>query len=126
LKLLGVPLLVLETQVAAIPLMKAHTKPRDNYTAITPDGNLVITFAESRKRLADIGIAGEIVPTPGHSDDSVTLVLDEGAAFTGDLTPMSMASSEYAETLAASWQRLRDMGVTTIYPGHGGPGPLSQ
>jgi len=126
LKLLGVPLLVLETQVAAIPLMMAHTKPRDNYTASTPDGNLVITFAESRKRLADIGIAGEIVPTPGHSDDSVTLVLDEGAAFTGDLTPMSMASSEYAETLAASWQRLRDMGVTTIYPGHGGPGPLSQ
>jgi len=125
LKLLGVPLLVLETQVAAIPVMKTHTKPRDGYTDITSDGNVVITFAESRKRLADIGIAGEIVPTPGHSADSVSLVLDQGAAFTGDLTPMSVAPAEHADTLAASWQRLRDRGVTTIYPGHGGVGTLS-
>ena len=126
LKLLGVPLLVLETQVAAIPVMKTHTKPQDHYTDITPGGNVVITFAESRKRLADIGIAGEIVPTPGHSDDSVTLVLDEGAAFTGDLTPMSAALPEQIATLAASWQRLRDLGVTKIYPGHGPIGSLSR
>jgi len=126
LKLLGVPLLVLETQVDAIPVMKTHTKPQDHYTDITPAGNVVITFAESRKRLADIGIAGEIVPTPGHSDDSVTLVLDDGAAFTGDLTPMSVALPEHVEALAASWQRLRDLGVTKIYPGHGPTASLSR
>ena len=126
LKQLGVPLLVLETQVAAIPVMKTHTKPRDRYTDITPDGNIVITFAESRTRLADIGIAGEIVPTPGHSDDSVSLVLDQGAAFTGDLTPMSVALPEQIDRIAASWQRLRDLGVTRIYPGHGPVGALSR
>ena len=126
LKQLGVPLLVLETQVGAIPVMKTHAKPHDLYTDITPDGNIVISFAESRKRLADIGIAGEIVPTPGHSDDSVTLVLDEGAAFTGDLTPMSVALPGQIETLAASWQRLRGLGVTKIYPGHGPVGSLSR
>jgi endoribonuclease LACTB2 len=126
LKRLGVPLLVLETQVAAIPVMKTHTKPQDHYTDITPDGNVVITFEESRGRLAGIGIAGQIVPTPGHSDDSVTLVLDEGAAFTGDLTPMALAPAERADTLAASWRRLRDLGVTTIYPGHGPVRPLAR
>jgi endoribonuclease LACTB2 len=126
LKQLGVPLLVLQTQVAAIPVMKTHAKPRDLYTDITPHGNIVITFAESRRRLADIGIAGEIVATPGHSDDSVTLVLDQGAAFTGDLTPMSAAVPGQSETLAASWQRLRDLGVTKIYPGHGPVGSLSR
>jgi glyoxylase-like metal-dependent hydrolase (beta-lactamase superfamily II) len=126
LKRLGVPLLVLDSQVAAIPVMKTHTKPRDNYTEITPDGNVVIAFAESRKRLKEIDIAGEIVPTPGHSDDSVTLVLDEGAAFIGDLTPMSVALAEHADVLAASWQRLRDMGVTMVYPGHGPVGSLSR
>jgi glyoxylase-like metal-dependent hydrolase (beta-lactamase superfamily II) len=124
LKRLGVPLLVLETQVAAIPAMKAHTKPQDRYTDITPDGNVVVAFADSRKRLQNIGIGGEIVPTPGHSDDSVSLVLDEGAAFTGDLTPMSLAEPHNADALAASWQRLRDLGVTTIYPGHGPVRPL--
>jgi glyoxylase-like metal-dependent hydrolase (beta-lactamase superfamily II) len=86
---------------------------------------VVISFAESRARLAAIGLAGEIVPTIGHSDDSVTLVLDEGVAFTGDLTPLSLAEAQNAEALEASWQRLRDLGVTTIYPGHGPVRPLS-
>ncbi len=119
LKRLGVPLLVLESQAAAIPLMKRHTKPRDRYTDITVENNVVIGFAESRQRLAAIGIDGEIVPTPGHSDDSVTLVLDGGEAFTGDLTVPEMAPAESRDAVAASWNRLRSLGVTTIYPGHG-------
>lgn len=119
LKALGLRLWVLESQLAAIPLMKRHVKPRDEYVEITTHGNAVIRFGESRSRLADIGLAGEIVPTPGHSDDSVSLILDDGSAFTGDLTPLSLASPEHAETLAASWQRLHDRGMKTIYPGHG-------
>jgi ribonuclease/clavin/mitogillin len=119
LKGLGMRLWVLESQVAAIPLMKRHVKPRDEYVEITPHGNAVIGFAESRSRLADIGLGGEIVPTPGHSDDSVSLVLDDGSAFTGDLTPDALATPENAGTLAASWQRLRDLGMRAIYPGHG-------
>lgn len=118
-KQLGVHLLVLETQVAAIPLMKQWTKPQDRYVDIAVTDNVTIAFAESRTRLARIGIAGEIIPTPGHSDDSVTLVLDDGAAFTGDLTPLSLAGQAEATTVAASWQRLCDHGVTHIYPGHG-------
>jgi endoribonuclease LACTB2 len=124
LKRLGVPLLVLDTQVSAIPLMKQYTKPQDRYTDITLAGSVVIGFAESRRRLAAIGIAGEIVSTPGHSDDSVSLVLDTGAAFTGDLTPLALAEPANVEALTASWQRLRDLRVATIYPGHGPPRPL--
>jgi glyoxylase-like metal-dependent hydrolase (beta-lactamase superfamily II) len=122
LKGLGVRLWVLDTQVAAIPLMKRHVKPQDHYVEITAAGNVVFGFADSRARLAEIGLAGEIVPTPGHSDDSVSLVLDDGSAFTGDLTPLMLAEPHNAEALAASWQRLRDRGMTTIYPGHGPAG----
>src|SRR5438309_1331191 len=38
LKLAGVPLLVLDVQVSAIPLMKQWTKPQDHYTDISLDG----------------------------------------------------------------------------------------
>jgi endoribonuclease LACTB2 len=124
LKELGVRLMVLESQVSAIPLMKRHIKPQDHYTEITQADNLVTTFAASRGRLREVGIAGEVVPTPGHSDDSVSLVLDEGAAFTGDLTPLSLADAENFDALTASWQRLRESGVRTVYPGHGPPRPL--
>ena len=89
LKQLGVPLLVLETQVAAIPLMKQWTKPQDQYVDITLYDNVTISFAESRTLLERIGLAGDILPTPGHSTDSVSLVLDDGSAFTGDLTPLA-------------------------------------
>jgi endoribonuclease LACTB2 len=121
LKLKGVPLLVMEEQVAAIPLMKQFTKPTDNYTEITTHDNVVISTAESREFLARIGIAGEILHTPGHSDDSVSLVLDIGCAFTGDLTMESMVAQEDPAVVARSWQLLRDRGVTTIYGGHGRP-----
>jgi glyoxylase-like metal-dependent hydrolase (beta-lactamase superfamily II) len=52
------------------------------------------------------------------------LVLDEGAAFTGDLTPLSMAPDDVADPVQQSWARLRAAGATTIYPGHGPVGHL--
>ena len=124
LKNAGVPLLVLESQVGAIAPMKAFTKPHDHYTEIVPAGNVVIPFAASRELLAGIGIAGEIVATPGHSDDSVTLLFDDGSAFTGDLTPPGFAVEEDAEQVAASWRLLRDRGATQLYPGHGPARPF--
>jgi len=121
LKRRGVPLLVMEEQVAAIPLMKQWTKPADNYTEITTNDNVVISCAASRSFLADLAIAGEILHTPGHSDDSVSLVLDIGCAFTGDLTMESMVGEEDPAIVARSWQMLRERKVTTIYGGHGTP-----
>ncbi len=113
----GVPLLVLDVQVRAIPSMKQWMKPGDDYVDITPAGNVVISCHESRALLADMGLAGELVHTPGHSEHCVSLLLDDGSAFTGDLTYEPMAFDEPASL--ASWQRLRAMGATTVYPGHG-------
>jgi glyoxylase-like metal-dependent hydrolase (beta-lactamase superfamily II) len=124
LKRLGVRLLVLDTQLAGIPLLRTYVKPQDHYTEIQLTGNTLLTAAASRAFLAGIGVAGEILSTPGHSDDSVTLVLDEGAAFTGDLTPVSMVPPDPADQAYRSWQRLRALGVHTVYPGHGPPQPL--
>lgn len=121
LKTKGVPLLVLEQQVDAIPRMKQWTKPADHYTEITTHDNVIISTADSRAFLKRIGIDGEILHTPGHSDDSVSLVLDIGCAFTGDLTLEAMVATEDPDVVARSWQLLRDRGVTTIYAGHGNP-----
>jgi glyoxylase-like metal-dependent hydrolase (beta-lactamase superfamily II) len=119
LKQAGVPLLVLEPQVRAIPLMRSWVKPADRFVDITLHDNVTIAFSQSRSLLERIGIAGEIVHTPGHSDDSVSLLLDEGAAFTGDLTHPSLVGAEDAELVAASWRVLRERGATRVYPGHG-------
>jgi glyoxylase-like metal-dependent hydrolase (beta-lactamase superfamily II) len=81
--------------------------------------NVTIAAEASRAFLAGMGIEGQIVHTPGHSDDSVSLLLDSGAVFTGDLTHPAVATEETAVEVARSWSRLRDLGATTIYPGHG-------
>jgi ribonuclease/clavin/mitogillin len=119
LKLAGVPLLVLDLQVPAIPLLKSWMKPQDHYLDITLEDNHTIPPARSRAVLAEMGIAGEILPTPGHSDDSVSLLLDDGAVFTGDLTHPAFATEEQAAAVAASWRLLRDHGASRVYPGHG-------
>ncbi len=118
----GVRLLVLDTQIAAIPLMKKHMKAQNNHLEITPDDNVIISFAESRGTLATLGISGEILSTPGHSDDSVSLLLDDGSAFTGDLPPLALAVD--TEAVAASWRLLRERGATRVYPGHGPIRPM--
>lgn len=119
LKLLGVPLLVLETQLEAIPSMKRWTKPHDTYTDITLHDNTLISFAESRAILGQIGIAGQIVATPGHSDDSVSLLLDNGMVFTGDLPPAAFVDEKDKPFVEASWRLLYERGARQIYPGHG-------
>ncbi|MGE5245145.1 MAG: MBL fold metallo-hydrolase [Betaproteobacteria bacterium] len=124
LKHAGVPLLVLDVQTAAIPALEAITKPRDGYTSITAQGNLTITCAESRAVLERIGVSGEIVHTPGHSDDSISLLLDDGSVFTGDLTPPALAGDTDGRVARESWNELRRRGATRVYPGHGASGPL--
>ncbi len=119
LKQAGIPLLVVDVQVAAIPRMKASTKPQEQYVEITTHDNVIISCAESRTLLERIGIAGEILHTPGHSDDSVSLLLDDGSVFTGDLTHPAFIGHEDPAVVNASWQLLRERGATCIYPGHG-------
>jgi ribonuclease/clavin/mitogillin len=113
----GIPLLVIDVQVEAIPLMKAWTKPRDNYVDITNDGNVNISFEQSRPLLDQLGIAGEILHTPGHTDHCVSLLLDDGSVFTGDLPPEAYAFDN--PVALTTWRRLRERGAAWVYPAHG-------
>ncbi len=113
----GVPLLVLDVQVSAIPLMKMWMKPQDHYVEITDEGNVVITAAQSCALLAEIGIAGEILYTPGHTQHCVSLFLDDGSVFTGDLPLEPYAFDN--PTALATWNMLRERGARRIYPAHG-------
>jgi glyoxylase-like metal-dependent hydrolase (beta-lactamase superfamily II) len=91
---------------------------------ITACGNIVVPLAESRAFLSRLGFSGELVHTPGHSEDSVSLVLDSGEAFTGDLTWPEFATEETADVVAASWVALAKRGAERIYGGHGPVRPL--
>jgi len=116
----GAGLILLESQVNFISsseeLYQAKSLP---YFPITTEKNIQLTFSDSRAFLSILGLAGEIIPTPGHSVDSVTLVLDNGFAFTGDLPPRFIVPEEDVTT-RQSWDRVYQHKITRIFPAHGG------
>jgi ribonuclease/clavin/mitogillin len=120
LKNLGASLILLESQVGFTNAMDEMYKSKNlPYFPITPEKNIQLKFADSRDFLATLGLAGEIIPTPGHSDDSVILILDEGLAFTGDLLPRFIIPEE--DTISRqSWDKIYQHKITKIFPAHGG------
>lgn len=114
----GVQLIVMENQLPFIPKLRAYMKPSNPYLEITLSDNLNLSFKDSRGFLSRLGMEGEIIATPGHSDDSISLILDEGIAFTGDL-PGPNWGEDPMHQVEASWRRIRALNVRAIYPGHG-------
>jgi endoribonuclease LACTB2 len=120
LKNLGATLILLESQADFTNSMnEMYEAKKLPHLPITQAKNIPLKFADSRKFLATLGLEGEIIPTPGHSDDSVTLILDEGFAFTGDLPPRFMLP-EGDSVSRQSWDKIYQHKITRIFPGHGG------
>jgi glyoxylase-like metal-dependent hydrolase (beta-lactamase superfamily II) len=80
--------------------------------------------------LAVFGIPGRVLHTPGHSPGSMSVLLDSGEAFVGDLAmsgfPLRLAPglpifADDMATLKESWQLLLAQGARMIYPAHGKP-----
>jgi endoribonuclease LACTB2 len=118
-KRLGSKFILVEHQMPFAPMMENYLKPEQHYTNLDLTDNVVITIQESRTFLAQLGIAGEIITTPGHSDDSVTLVLDQGVAFIGDFALPVTEDETLLDILYQEWEHICRLGVKTIYPGHG-------
>ncbi len=119
LKARGAKLILMESQVDFVKPLADYLKSKHMpYLEIQPIGNITLKFEESRKFLKDLGLDGEIIPTPGHSDDHVTLILDDGSVFTGDLPPRNLAVDDVTK---ASWERIYRHQVKGIFPAHGNP-----
>lgn len=90
----------------------------------------LIVEGDDDEMLRSLGVQGKILHTPGHSPDSISLLLDDGSCFCGDAA-MSAApwlGTRYCciyisdmEEYYRSWQKLIVEGARTIYPAHGEP-----
>ncbi len=118
----GARLLIHERQIPYLQDLLAFYQRRGGYEPIVvgPD-DIVVKSDGSRETLNSIGIDGEIVETPGHSDDSISLVLDSGIAFVGDLRTPDQVDSDSYEVVCDSWRKLLSLNVQTAYPAHAGP-----
>jgi glyoxylase-like metal-dependent hydrolase (beta-lactamase superfamily II) len=95
-----------------------------------PGTNVDIVIGNEGLSLEEYGIPGKVIYTPGHSFGSVTVLLETGEAFVGDmavnmfplrLSPGLPIFAEDLSRLKESWKSLLDQGVQMIYPSHGKP-----
>jgi glyoxylase-like metal-dependent hydrolase (beta-lactamase superfamily II) len=83
---------------------------------------------EGEADLSEWGVDGRVVPTPGHTAGSVSVLLEDGVAFVGDaatntfprlMGPRASAFGESLEEIRESWRGLLDAGARVVAPGHG-------
>lgn len=73
------------------------------------------------------GVNLEIIPTPGHSSDSISLIVDNEIAIVGDtlfgLAPGKVMPpfADDVPLLKKQWKVLHDTGCQWFLPGHGKP-----
>ena len=98
----------------------------DRAPAFEPD----IVF-EGEWRLDEYGVAGRVIPTPGHTPGSVSVLLDSGKAIVGDMVIGDFLRllrrpglPIVAWDLERNWESIRrffDLSPHIVYTGHGGP-----
>ena len=125
----GAKLIIHERQVLSLAELKAfHAKKGGGgYVPVEVEqGDLLLRSAsdDNRAVLRELRIQGVIVETPGHSDDSVCLVLDSGQAFVGDLHPPDYSLPGTYAVTCESWRKLLNRGAQVFYPGHTDPFPV--
>jgi hydroxyacylglutathione hydrolase len=85
---------------------------------------------EGEMDLSPYGLAGKVVPTPGHTPGSVSIFLNGGCALIGDLifggfvrqrAPGFPYFGYDSQEILRSMQKLLDFNPKIIYAGHGGP-----
>jgi glyoxylase-like metal-dependent hydrolase (beta-lactamase superfamily II) len=101
---------------------RALNKGVGRYAPVVPD------IAISRRfDLQAYGIEGYILPTPGHTAGSLTVVIEKDHAIVGDTLFNIFKHSVFPpyandqEELLKSWKKLLDIGCECFYPGHGKP-----
>ena len=91
---------------------------KHRFTPIDDSKVKTVALAESRKFLEILGIEGEILYTPGHSDDSISLWLDEGTVFVGDLNPLYELELHQGDLIEKSWNKILERQPGRVYYGH--------
>lgn len=95
-----------------------------------PGAQADVILRDEGLSLAEYGIPGKVIHTPGHTPGSVSVLLETGEVFVGCMahnnlpfrvSPGLPIFAEDLSILRESWILLLEQGAETIYPAHGKP-----
>lgn len=116
----GLQLLLVDSQMKAVHDSDyIFAREKREYTPVDPAKAVIISENESRTFLKNLGIDGEIIRTPSHSADSVSLILDDGNCCVGDLEPHEYIEAYADHTLLAEdWKKIMSRHAKIIHYAH--------
>ncbi len=118
---LGVKLLLIDTQIEYVHFSDEifSRDKRTKYMPIKEEDAVFVKCKESRAFLQSMGIKGEILSTSSHSNDSISLILDNGTCFVGDLEPINYLDA-YEENikLKEDWKLIMSYNPKKIFYAH--------
>ncbi len=117
----GVKLLLTEEQAGWVHFSDGifFRERHPGYTPVDETKADILRCSDSRAFLAGLGIRGEIISTPSHSPDSVTLVLDCGDCIAGDLEPFEYLDAyEDNQALQQDWEKIRGFSPKRVFFSH--------
>lgn len=106
-----------------------------NFPSLTLTERDIVIEDDNDEFLKRIGIDGAILHTPGHSRDSISVLLSDGSVFVGDAAMNFLRWTgvgnrpiyvDDIKTVYKSWRKLREHGARVIYPSHGKPFPVTK
>lgn len=113
----------------AFSLFRAVRRKFGYPSVVLTDKDIIIT-GDNDGLLKELGIDGEILETPGHCSDSISVLLKDGSLFAGDmamnfLKPCGLKYrpiyNESLEAVYQSWEKVKAKGAKIVYPAHGAP-----
>jgi glyoxylase-like metal-dependent hydrolase (beta-lactamase superfamily II) len=105
------------------------------FPPLTLSDNDILIEQDDTKALNSIGLEGQILCTPGHSNDSISMILSTGQAFIGDAAMNFLPGSgihyrpiyiRNIQEVYESWKKLKRCGARILYPAHGAPFPIER
>lgn len=117
---LGIRIVVFDVQKEAVHHADAifEKEKNNDFIPIKEDDIELVSINDSRDFLKKAGIFGEVIATPGHSEDSISLCLDEGICIVGDLNPLYELELHEGTVIAESWEKLFKHRPDVICYGH--------
>ena len=101
---------------------RVFARSMGKYAPVKPD-----IIIENKLDLAEFGIPGVALHTPGHTSGSVSVFLEDGCAFGGDNLFGTSEKKHYPpfandkRGVLKAWETYVEMGAKVIYPAHGRP-----
>lgn len=120
-----------------IKIIQTLSHPDYKYTSIMLNKDDIVLDNDNHEFLPSIGIPASIIFTPGHTNNSISIVFEGGDVICGDIafnTPLFRLLGSgnrpiYIQdeaTVYRSWQKIYQQGGRRLIPSHGKPFPISK